>query len=154
MALSPASSAGGAAGGSEVGYDQITATVNITGTTSAAPTTVITCAAHTFSGAAVVLTVACPVITFGSTQNNFVTVTLWESGAQLGVLWQASQPSAAAGGVIGMLAQYRFTPAAGAHTYLIRAWTPSTAGTPQFSAGNGGTGNNSYLPAFARFAYA
>jgi hypothetical protein len=36
--------------GHEFGYDQITSTVNVVGTTQGAGTTIITCAAHVFDG--------------------------------------------------------------------------------------------------------
>lgn len=135
--------------GKEVGYDQITTTVNVTGTTSAAPTTIITCAAHTFDGSPVLLRVfAERFSTPSAAAGNQTTVGLYESGSLVAILSQAQTPAA---GQVGypLIGELRFTPTAGSHTYTIAAWASNTTGTPAVSAGNGSAGNAA--PAYARF---
>jgi hypothetical protein len=150
-------SSGGAAAavlppGFEIGYDEITTGVSIASSSAATPTTLITCAAHTFDGAPVVLEVFSAIVFLGSGSNGTVSVALWEGIAQIGLLAQIEGPSVGTGGSgPSMLGKYRFTPSAGAHTYVIRGFASSLTGTPSFNAGSGGTGANSYLPAFARF---
>lgn len=134
--------------GYEIGYDQITSNVNITGTTAAGATTIITCAAHTFDGAAVLLTVYSPQLAVSTTSGAFVTVALWEGSTEIGEIANFRSVSSTQQSFT-LLAQYRFTPSAAAHTYLIKAFTGSTTGTPSFGAGSAGTAAN--VAAFARF---
>lgn len=144
----PASSHGsGGSQGTELGYDQITTTVNIASTTEATPTTLIACAAHTFDGAPVLLTV------FGYFSTGSVAVSqqilLFEGATEITRLGQIVL-AAAAVDVFAVTYLYRFTPTAAAHTYTIAGFANSVAGTaPFFGGGVGGTGAVS--PAFARF---
>jgi hypothetical protein len=135
--------------GTEVGYDQITtATIAIVSTTEATPTTVISCAAHTFDGAAVLLTVFIPQLVTPATAANFMVVVLFESTTQLG---RMGVFTTVAGQNLyeGNTLLYRFTPTAGSHTYTIGAWVNSTSGTPAINSGAGGV--NGTPPSFARF---
>ncbi len=134
--------------GSEVGYDEITSNVNVASTTEASPTTIITCAAHTFDGSPVICEFYTPRIVTPSSASSFVIVSLWESTTQIGRLLLALTP-AAANMQVGGTWQRRFTPSAGSHTYLIRAHASTTAGTPSINAGAGGTATD--FPAFVRF---
>ena len=137
--------------GFEIGYDQITAGVNLTGTTEGTATTVITCAAHTFDGGAVICDVYTLIL---QTPNNGVsdtsTVGLFESGTLINrlvfgraVTVTAQQPQHPGFGAM------RFTPSAGSHSYVLAGWVTNTTGTPQVVAGTGGPGNNP--PAWVRF---
>jgi len=140
---------GGASGaGTEIGYDQITAIVNIVGTSEGAPTTVITCAAHVFDGQPVIATFYCIAIIMGTSAPTF-NINLYETGAVVQRLAYAQGGSA-----LGMpiLVATRFTPTAASHTYTIGAWVPNTTGAPSLSAGAGGAGNNP--PAYVRFTKA
>ncbi len=134
--------------GFEIGYDEITATVNVASTTESSPTTIITCAAHTFDGSPVICEFYTPRIITPQLASSFVIVSLWESTTQIGRLVLALTP-AAANMQIGGTWQRRFTPSAGSHTYLIRAHASSTNGTPSVNAGAGGTATD--FPAFVRF---
>lgn len=134
--------------GFEVGYDQITSTVNIVGTTSGTATTVITCAAHTFDGAPVVFTFFSDTVWTPSVAGN-IKIGLFESGSLISQIVYI-QNGAAAQIAVPVLASLRFTPTAAAHTYVIGAWVSSTTGTPLVGAG-AGTGGSSDVPAFARF---
>ena len=142
---------GGNPPGFEFGYDQIAATVNLTGTTEGTATTVITCAAHTFDGGAVLCEFFSLIV---QAPNNAVgdstVVGLFESGALINRLVFAR-----AGFVTAQSPQYpgygsmRFTPSAGSHTYVVAAWVTDTVSTPNVVAGTGGPGNNP--PAWVRF---
>lgn len=144
----------GIAGGSgtigfEVGYDQITTGVNITATTLGTANTIIACAAHTFDGAAVLLTVFFPFVKIGSSAAAQIWVVLNEGGVNLGELGSLGYPSGTLSQIMPWCLQYRFTPSAGNHTYTIAAFTNSTTGTPACGAGAAGSG--AFVPAFARF---
>lgn len=135
--------------GFEVGYDQITASVNIGSVSEAAPTTVISCAAHTFDGAAVLLTVFFPFWLIGSSAAQQIFLGLSEGGTRLTRLASLGYPAGSLSQLMPVTAMYRFTPTAAAHTYTITAWSNSLTGTPQVGAGLGGAG--AYPPGFARF---
>lgn len=150
-----AASAVGIAGGSgtigyEIGYDQITTSVNITGTTEAAPTTIITCAAHTFDGAPVLCTFSTPEVAFSTgSASDLLGISLWEGATELGILAFQRSTATVTSALLGGTFMYRFTPTAGSHSYLIRAWCTSTTGSPGIGAGTGGVGAR--VPTFVRF---
>lgn len=135
--------------GFEIGYDQITATVNPTGTTEGTATTIITCAAHTFDGGLVLATFNAPLaVGPGAAAGNNLFIGLFESGTLVNRLAASITPAANTLGVWISQAT-RFTPSAGSHTYTIGAWVTNTTGTPSINAGAGGAGASS--PAFVRF---
>ncbi len=134
--------------GHEFGYDQITSTVNIASTTEATGTTIITAAAHTFDGGAVMAEFFSPVGVTGTTLSQVVTISLFEAATQIGRIAVFDTP-AAAQALMPIHAMLRFTPSAASHTYTITAFTTNVTGTPQVGAGAGGTGVN--VPAYLRF---
>ena len=138
--------------GFEIGYDQITATVNVTGTAEGSATTIITCAAHTFDGTAVLVDFYA---VLASTPNvaagNFVIVGLFESGTLIN-RFGSSQTPAANQMAWSMRGTMKITPTSAAHTYTVGAWATSATGTPAVTAGAGGAGANP--PAFVRFTKA
>jgi hypothetical protein len=150
--MSPAiNSAGGGSGGTqgtELGYDQITAPVNVASTTEATGTTIITCAAHAFDGAAVLATLYAPFMNTGTTAGSSVVLCLFEGATQIARLVSVATP-AAAQAFAPVCAQLRFTPTVGSHTYTVTAFTSNVTGTPAVGAGASGTG--AYAPAFIRF---
>jgi hypothetical protein len=145
------SGAGGGGGtqGQEVGYDQITAQVAVASTTESAGTTIISCAAHTFNGNAVICEFFCPYLENGSAAAATVTVSLFEASTQITRLAVFGLPSATLQAIFNSYARYRFTPTAGSHTYTVTAFANVTTGSPAVGAGSGGT--NGYAPAFIRF---
>lgn len=133
--------------GSEIGYDQITSNVNIASTTEASGTTIITCAAHVFDGAAAMATFFTPIVFDGTSAGSTIVVSLFESSTQIGRLVSAY---VAAGGIaVGVSGMLRFTPSAASHTYAVTAYVSSLTGTPSVTAGAGGTAT--YVPSFIRF---
>jgi hypothetical protein len=138
--------------GFEIGYDQITSTVNVVNTTEGTATTIITATAYTFDGGPVIATFYTTCIILPSTANGNVTVMLNEGGTILSHLAYAQAGSAAASFGYPCMASYRFTPSAGSHTYSVRAFASTTTGTPNISAGVGGSGANA--PAGLRFTKA
>lgn len=145
MAGVPSSSHGGSSS-TELGYNQITASVNITDTLEATATALITASAITFSGA----TVLCQVFTqeLLSPTGGFAALTLFEGSTEITRLCVLNGVSGAQVGV-PVFAQYRFAPSAGSHTYKVCGWVASTTGTPQLIAGSGGTAGPA--PAYIRF---
>lgn len=141
------SSTGGA--GSEINYTQITAPVAVTGTSNAAPTTVISPGAVTFDGNPVLLTVFCPNILCDTTAGgDLFSTSLFEGATELAILGRVRTLVAANPGVYAVTFQFRFTPSAASHTYTIGCYVTSNA-SASFSCGAGGSG--ALAPAFARF---
>jgi hypothetical protein len=136
---------GGSAGGAEVGYDQITANVTVSATVEASGTTVITAAAHTFDGAAVVAEFFSPSLAPAS--NDFIIVSLFEGATQIARFGQVGGGNAANPASTAFCARLRFTPTAASHTYTVTAIRSATNGT--IFAGLSGTG--AYVPAYLRF---
>ena len=130
---------GGGGGGGEIGYDQTTASVVVSSTTESAGTTVITCGAHTFDGAPVMVQFFCVNAIGGSAG---LIVNLFEGSTQIARLLYNNSGSA---GVIQC--SYRFTPSAGSHTYKITAYISGSNAT--LTAGAGGTAG--FSPMFVRF---
>ncbi len=147
----PAQNSPGLLPGQEIGYDQITGTVNVASTTEATGTTIITCAAHQFDGAPVIAEFFSPVCATGTTLQDILFVCLFEGATQIGRLCLLDNP-AAAQALCFLTGKLRFTPTAGSHTYTVTAFATSTTGTPQVGAGAGGTGAN--VPAYIRFTKA
>lgn len=135
--------------GFEVGYDQITAAVNITGTTQAAANAIITCAAHTFDGAAVLLDFYCPFLAHSTTAGATLGVSLFESGSVICDLAFLRNASTTGQFYSSLRASLRFTPTAASHSYVIAAYTSSTTGTPAVSCGTGTAG--AVVPCYVRF---
>lgn len=152
--MSPIVSGGtAAAGGSGFLFiDTITAPVNIAGTSQGTATTIITCAAHTFDGGQVMLTVYTPQLYLGTGGTNSANVNVLEGATQLAVMGVFVGP--ASGLSSAYVCTYVFTPTAASHTYTIKAWVANTTGTPSWSAGTGGTGASSYPPSYALFTKA
>lgn len=127
--------------GYEVGYDQITSTVTVSSTTESAGTTIISCAAHTFDGNPVIAAFRAPYI---SNAGNFLTICLFEGATEICQI----AVYVAVGNIPG-LAEIRFTPTAGSHTYTVTGVRGSANGTVGAGAGTGGAGV--LAPAFIRF---
>ena len=132
--------------GFEVGYDEITAPVTVTSVTEATGTAVISCAAHTFDGAAVVAEFFAPSLVPAAGIGAAVVVCLFAGATQIGRLCVAISPVAAVMQVPGA-GSLRFTPTAAAHTYTVTAF--QTGGNGTVNAGASGTG--AYVPASIRF---
>lgn len=137
--------------GFEFGYDQITSTVNITGTAENAATTVITCAAHTFDGGAVIATFCGVLKSPGQAAGDFILVGLFESTTIISRL-AIMDTSVAVPFTATITGSFRFTPTAASHSYTVQSWITDTVGTPAVVAGVGGSGVNS--PAYVRFTKA
>lgn len=134
--------------GYEVGYDQITATVTVASTTEATGTTIITCAAHVFDGAAVLVEFFTPQLTTGSTSGSFVAVSLFEGATQISELCSLKTTAASQAFAPG-IGKLRFTPTAASHSYTVTAFASNVTGNPSVNAGATGTGANP--PAYIRF---
>lgn len=139
--------------GFEIGYDQRTSSVSIISTTESAGTAVISAAAHTFDGAAVIVEFFAPSIVMpqATTSTNFILFSLFEGATQIARLAnvQLQDLASAQSMSVPVCARLRFTPTAASHTYTVTAFVNSTTGSPGVNAGAGGTGI--YAPAFLRF---
>lgn len=135
--------------GFEINYTQITSNANVTDTAEATATALISPGAITFDGTAVLVSFFCgSVLLDTAAVGDQLIISLFEGATQITrlavlnslVTTQHREP---------VFAQFRFTPTAASHTYIITAFTTSTTGTPTLAAGSGGT--NGFPPAFVRF---
>lgn len=137
--------------GFEIGYDQITTSANVTATTEGTANTILTCAAHTFDGTAVLATFNCSGIETGSAASTVVHVMLQEGATIVSYMTILQAPNVASSRLIApAMWALRFTPTAASHTYTVTAWATATTGTPAVDAGTGLTGT-SLGPAWMRF---
>lgn len=135
--------------GYELNYTQITANANVTDTSEATATALISPGAITFDGTAVKVEFFCASVqTDSAAIGDLLTITLFEGATQIGRL-AVLDTVAAQIQKEPIKAEYRFTPTAGSHTYKVCAFTTSVTGTPTLVAGAGGTGVA--VPAFIRF---
>jgi len=130
-------------------YTQITANANVTDTSEATATGLITTGSVTYDGNPVLVEFFCAsVLTDTAAAGDTVTVTLFEGSTQITRLGVHKTIVTATPNNDSLYCAYRFTPTAAAHTYKLCAFTTSTTGTPTLTAGAGGT--NTYSPAFLR----
>jgi len=135
--------------GYEIGYAQITSNANITDTSEATATALISPGAITFDGSAVYVEVFAYLVL--PSTGGFAVLTLFEGATEITRLANTNAASGAQpGGPV--CARYKFSPTAGAHTYTVCAFAQTTTGTPKIMAGSGGTGGAP--PAYVRFVKA
>lgn len=134
----------------EIGYDEITASVFPTATSSVTANTVIAGSAYTFDGKPVIMefhadNVGVPTGTVGLS----IAVGLFE-GATLINFANMETPATGSQFTAPFNFKLRFTPTAASHTYSIKAWV--TSGTGAVFAGTRAGGGNG--PAYLRFTRA
>lgn len=129
--------------GTEIGYDQTTANTTVTAT-SAPGTTCLTCAAHTFDGAAVWAEVNVTGLQPGVSVGANLRVYLTEGSTQIAAV-AVVFTAAAANIIIGQYTRFKFTPSAGSHTYLLTCVASGGNGTFHSGTGTGGADAPSYV---------
>ncbi len=135
--------------GYEIVYAETTASVSVVSLTESASTTILAAANTAFDGTAVVVYFSTPGVSMPTNAaGDSVILSLFDGSTQVTRMAQPQTPSVTAGAILSGESQYRFTPSAGTHTYSVRAYASSTAGTPQVLAGAGGTATR--RPAFLR----
>jgi len=137
--------------GKEIGYDQITAGANVTGTTSGTANTIIAGSSYAFDGLPVICEVFIPEVVTPAAAGGFITFDLFEGAAFVAGLGTVLTP-AAANMRVSFIGKFKFTPSAGNHTYTLKSWVSGTTGTPQVVAGSGTGGAD--VPAYLRFVKA
>ncbi len=143
----PAQNSPGLLPGAEIGYDQITGTVAVTGTSSAGATTIITCVAHQFDGSAV-LCEFYGVCVPDAVTGDFMAVCLFEGSTNIGDLVFLRRAQTTTTDYHTVTGSYRFTPSAGMHSYLIKAYcSANNAGSVQAGA----AGSDILVPCYVRF---
>ncbi|HJS93745.1 MAG TPA: hypothetical protein VJ741_05740 [Solirubrobacteraceae bacterium] len=131
----------------EIGYDQVTSgSIAISGTTQAAPTTVITSSSYTFDGSPVIAEVFFPEVLPGTAVGAALNFGIYVGGASvanLGIVQNATASTFR----IPTLMRLRFAPAAGARIYTIGVWaTGGTTGAQVVTGvGTGGAAAPGYL---------
>lgn len=90
-----------------------------------------------------------PFIALPTVLAGVIDIGIYETGSLVAILGELRSNQTTAQDEIPICLKQRFTPTAGAHTYVIQGWTSSTSGTPSFFAGTGSAGG--YVPAYVRF---
>jgi len=134
--------------GAVIGYDQITTTVNITGTAEATPTTVIPGSTYIFDGAPVWAEFFSPSVNPPSVASQALIICLFEGATEI-CRWGDIRSASASFNANPITLRYRFTPSPGNHTYSIKAFASSVTGTPAVQAGAGGAATD--MPAYLSF---
>ena len=137
--------------GQEIASATLTTPTNITDTSEATATAIISSGSVTFDGSPVWAEVYIDAVNTPSVVSSFVVVSLFEGATQITRLATIATP-AAVSMQVPVFAKYKFTPSAGAHTYKMTAFASTTTGTPQIIAGGGGTATAA--PAVLRFVRA
>ncbi len=136
--------------GYEIGYTEITSSVNVASTTEASGTTIISPGALVFDGAPVLCHFFTPGLAWDTaTQGDLLIVSLFEGGTQISRIALANTSITSVQAYLTVSGFLRFTPSAASHTYTITAFSTSGTGTPKVLAAAKGTGI--YCPAFVRF---
>ena len=133
----------------ELAYSEFTAPVAVTVVAESAAIPVVTTPSVACDGTPVVIEFVAPIMVLAATAAAVLTVNLWVDGADQGRIAQINNNSS---GNLGLqiAGRRRLTPAAGNHTFAIRAW--SQGGTTTIYAGTGGAG--AYVPGSIRVARA
>jgi hypothetical protein len=137
--------------GGEIGYDQITAGVNVTGLSDASQTTIISGTARTYDGGPVIAEFYCPSVGLPAVAGSALIICLFDGATQQFRWGDFRNPSADGISDFPIILRTRFSPSAGSHTYGIRAFAGSTTGTPTILAGPGTPAGTGYPPAYLRF---
>jgi hypothetical protein len=132
VSLSPTSSRGSSGGSSELDYEEITANLNIVGTSSAAATSVFPGTSVAYSATPVLISFFCISVNKGTTN---ITIGVWVDGTFLRSIYFAT-----ANAPVPVFFTTRYTPTSGAHTITIKSYVD--AGTGVVIAGTGTGGNN------------
>lgn len=133
-------------GGFEIGYDQITAPVNITATTQATATTVIPGTPHTFDGNPVMFEFHAPWSQADVSAGSNVWVALYEGSTWIAGFSLTTAPTNS-NVYTPLHGSMRYTPSAGVHTYSVKAYA-SLGTSAVIGAQPGGSGN--WSPAYLR----
>jgi hypothetical protein len=135
-----------AVAGAELGYAQITADVAVP---TSGVTAVVSAGAITFAAAPIIIEFWATGVLCGAGAGSTVSLDLYADGSQLGQIGQLNN-NAAAALLVTVHGVRRITPAAGSHTYDIRARAVGAAAT----IGAGGGGSGQFAPAFIRITRA
>jgi hypothetical protein len=130
----------------EIRYDSISAAVNVTGTSSVSPTTIVPGTSVTYTGSDVYIEAFCSLVATPSVAGSNVAVIIQKDGVTISRPCFFVTP-AAAQMACPLFIQWKDTPSAGNHTYSLAAYTNTTTGTPVV----GQLGSNS---TFLRVRYA
>lgn len=128
--------------GTTLSYDEFSVPVSITATTEGTANLVLTSSAAGCSGGAVRVEFFSPAVDSGSPGADSMKFVLQQDGVDIGLFAQVYSPSSE--DLIPVHLVRRLVPAAGAHTFSVRAFV--SAGTGSVAAGVGTAGN--LLPGF------
>ena len=135
----------------EITYGEITASVTVSGTTEAAANTVITSTGATYDGSSVMVEFYSPYVAPAAAAGASVNLILFEDATSRGRVAIVQTPTAAASSGIPVTVSRRLSPAAGAHTFTVKAY--QAFGNGEVRAGVGGAGPVD-VPAYLRITRA
>jgi len=116
-------------------HAEFTASVGVTATSEASPTTVVTLGTQTFDGAPVTVEFFC---IWAQPGTGGLVLSLWDGGTNLGIFGEIATTG---GGPVHLA--HRLIPTAASHEYRVRGWNRSGT-TGVVFAGPGGSGQ--YMP--------
>lgn len=132
--------------GGEIAYQEFTAAASITATSEATANTVVTAPAILFDGVTpVIIDAFSPYFNPGTTATQYMQICFYDGSTSLGTIGLTNAQVSSADYKTFYVAR-RLIPAAGSHTYSLRAFV--NAGTGTFGVGSGGVGN--YNPGYIR----
>lgn len=120
--------------GYELDYVEVQATVNITATSAASATTIITGSAVAYDGATIIL-IECGMQLYTAADDRQISLNLYDGSTEMGVLGEYRlNAETAADTRIAVRVARRLTPSAGAHTYSVRAFANVGSSVQAFGA--------------------
>ncbi len=132
----------------ELDYVETTSDTNITATTEAGATTVVSGSAITYDGSTpVIIEFFSASVEIPATASASIVFCLYDGSSSIGLIDQFRHQNSASLSRRSVVGRRRLTPSAASHTYSIRAFM-SSAITGIVYGGSGGSGN--YVPAYIR----
>lgn len=132
--------------GIELGYVETQTVKNVTDLAEGTGTPLLTLPPIRFDGDPVLLEAYGLVGLPTSAIGDVLIGTIWEAGAEVGRIFTMRAGFITSPDVRTVNGQWRFSPAAGVHTYYLAAYVSSTTGTPGLLGGPSGVGGR---PPFA-----
>jgi hypothetical protein len=132
--------------GTELAYNQITASANITGTTAAGANLLIEGTTRSYDGNPIIVELYTFAVQAPNAANVGAYISLWDGGTDIGYLADVFNGSAVSV-CMPVYARRRLVPSVGTHNYRITGWIQGGAASVLF-AGPGGAA--SFPPAYIR----
>lgn len=132
--------------GEELAYNQITASVNVSATSSAGAALVVEGTSRTYDGSAILVDFYTTIAQAPGAIQQGLVIELWDAGTAQGIFAEVYNNVVTYGLGASVFVRRRLIPTAGTHNYRIAAWVHGGAGTVYAGTGTGG----GFMPAYIR----